>query len=456
MNIIETYNPPLSGGRISSPKIRGADQFSDEFGGLAEDAKRFELLKLVKRVGAYAGFTSKMVQLLEYYLVFTKDCDWKAGNRPIVYQALSKTALDFGVSERQIQKLERALFEVGALAWNDSGNHRRYGSRDAETGEIIYAYGVDLSPLAALRPFLIAKDHEKTLADEAWMETKRQISWYRSQIRSMIAEAREVKTLEHFSIQAESNYEGIAISIRTYMDIKDLRTLLEAHKDLYDVLMNTLEGASPSLSPTLKDDQMSHDYTSMGEQQFAHIDNTNKNKYDKSYNSSSRDHGSIKASEGSVRPSQSSKPYNDAPVTHSKEEILDSKEQWRAAISEELGRISWKQVLNACSDRFKQQFPIHDRPLAWSDIADAAAEMLPTLGISKSAWWEACSTLGRHGAAICIMVIDQKTQAGDMADRVRNPGGYLREMTARAKKGELNLHGSVFGLLKRGTGEHDA
>ena len=54
------------------------------------------------------------------------------------------------------------------------------------------------------------------------------------------------------------------------------------------------------------------------------------------------------------------------------------------------------------------------------------------------------------------MVIDQKSQAADPADRVRNPGGYLREMTARAKKGELNLHGSVFGLLKRGTGEHDA
>jgi hypothetical protein len=144
--------------------------------------------------------------------------------------------------------------------------------------------------------------------------------------------------------------------------------------------------------------------------QFAHIDNTNKTKYDKSYNSSSK---SIEASEGSVRPSQSSKPHKDAPVTLSKGEISDSKEQWRAAISEELGRISWKQVLNACSDRFKQQFPIHDRPLAWSDIVDAAAGMLPTLGISKSAWWEACGTLGRHGAAICIMVIDQKTQAAD-------------------------------------------
>jgi replication initiation protein RepC len=233
---------------------------------------------------------------------------------------------------------------------------------------------------------LIAKDSEKRLADEAWMETKRQISWYRSQIRSMIAEAREVRTLEHFSIQAESNYEGIAISIRTYMDIKDLRTLLDAHKDLYDVLMNTLEGTSPAL----KEDQMSHEYTSKDEQIGAYIDNTNKTKYDKSYNSSSK---SIKASEGSVADPRSSKPHKEAPVTLSKGEISDSKEQWRAAISEELGRISWKQVLNACSDRFKQQFPIHDRPLAWSDIVDAAAGMLPTLGISKSAWWEACSGL---------------------------------------------------------------
>lgn len=449
MNIIETYTPPQSGGRISSPKFRGADQFSAEFEGLAEDAKRYELLKLVKRVGSYAGFTSKMVQLLEYYLVFTKDCDWTAGNRPIVYQALSKTALDFGVSERQIQKLEKALFEVGAVAWNDSGNHRRYGTRDAETGEIVYAYGVDLSPLAALRPFLVAKESEKRQADEAWMETKRQISWYRSQIRSMIAEAREVRSLEHFSIQAERNYEGIAISIRTYMDQRDLNILLESHKDLYDVLMMTLESSSPAL----KSNEITDKETSKDEQQFAHIDNTNKFKYDKSYNSSSK---STEASEGSVRASQSSKPHKDAPVTLSKGEISDSKEQWRASISEELGRISWKQVLNACSDRFKAQFPVHDRPLAWSDIVDAAADMLPVLDISKSAWWDACSTLGRHGAAICIMIIDQKAQALDPSDRVRNPGGYLREMTVRAKKGELNLHGSVFGLLKRDIGEHDA
>jgi replication initiation protein RepC len=51
------------------------------------------------------------------------------------------------------------------------------------------------------------------------------------------------------------------------------------------------------------------------------------------------------------------------------------------------------------------------------------------------------------------MIIDRKAQ--DPAIQLRNPGGYLRGMTTRAKEGKLNLHGSIFGLLKR-EGEHDA
>jgi hypothetical protein len=43
-----------------------------------------------------------MIQLLDYYVVFTQDQDWQEGARPIVYQSLYKTALDFGVGERQI------------------------------------------------------------------------------------------------------------------------------------------------------------------------------------------------------------------------------------------------------------------------------------------------------------------------------------------------------------------
>jgi replication initiation protein RepC len=160
MENVSLYEPP-AGGRINSPKLRGAARLINDFEGLPEGVTRFDLLRLVKQAGPFAGFSAKMVQLLEYYILFTRDCDWAAHGQPIVYQALSRTALEFGVSERQIQRLEKDLFTIGALTWNDSGNHRRYGVR-ADDGEIMYGFGVDLTPLAALRKVLESETARKT------------------------------------------------------------------------------------------------------------------------------------------------------------------------------------------------------------------------------------------------------------------------------------------------------
>ncbi len=128
-----------SGTYTSTPKIRACLTDIEEHEGLSKDVDRYALLTLVKRVGKALGFTPRMIQLLDYYMSFTRECDWQRGARPIVFQSVSKTALDFGLSERQIQKLEKALFEIGALSWNDSGNHRRYGQRDSKTGGLLYA-----------------------------------------------------------------------------------------------------------------------------------------------------------------------------------------------------------------------------------------------------------------------------------------------------------------------------
>ena len=440
MENITTYNPPQSGGRLSSAKLRGITQIAEEFEGLPEDVNRFDLLKLVKRAGPAAGFSPRMIQLLEYYLLFTKDCDWLADARPIVYQSLSKTAMEFNVSERQIQRLEKELFSVGALTWNDSGNHRRYGVRDEQSGEIRFAYGVDLSPLAHLREVLVQRLEEKRNLDEAWMEAKRRISGYRGQIRSLIAEAAQIPSLERPTREAAHYYEGIAVSIRTYMSLTDLHSLLEEHKKLYAFILTAIEAAEPADTTA----SISQEYTSTDDSNVAHIYSTKNNQSDKSDTSSPQGRN---ASQGSVA----------ASIEKNSEDISRGKvmkEDWIAELSQEMGRISWKQVLAACSERFKAHLPMTGRTLDWSDIVDAASDLLPTLGISKAAWWEACGILGRHGAALCVVIIDQKVQ--DPEHLVRNPGGYLRAMVGQAKKGQLNLHGSIFGLLKRMEGKFDA
>jgi replication initiation protein RepC len=182
----------------------------------------------------------------------------------------------------------------------------------------------------------------------------------------------------------------------------------------------------------------------MDDMNDAHIYSTNQTQFDKSNLGSHEDktasRGSVAAPSGTI---------DEDPACGEAGEGKTA-----AEIAEEIGKITWKQVINAASDRFTSYFPHPGKARDFHDIVDAAYALLPVLGIHKSAWHEACAVLGRNGAAICVMIIDQKAQ--DPQLKIRNPGGYLREMTARAKRGELNLHGSVFGLLKRGERKHDA
>jgi replication initiation protein RepC len=80
---------------------------------------------------------------------------------------------------------------------------------------------------------------------------------------------------------------------------------------------------------------------------------------------------------------------------------------------------------------------------AWPDVVDAADYLRANLGISRSAWIDACQTLGRNDAAAAVAIIAAK------GSEIASAGGYLRGMTARARAGRLNLQGSLWGLAER-------
>jgi replication initiation protein RepC len=115
-----------------------------------------------------------------------------------------------------------------------------------------------------------------------------------------------------------------------------------------------------------------------------------------------------------------------------------------------LQHITLKQALNASSDRFKDHIPLEQRAMNWHDVVTAAYSLKGELHISQNAWSHACVTLGRTGAAICLLLTDQATQRAD--DPVRKPAGYFNAMINRAKSGELHLNKSIFGILKREDG----
>lgn len=362
-----------------------------------------------------------MIHLLDYYMAFTRDVDWEQGARPIVYQSQSRTALDMGVSERQIQKLEKALFEAGAITWNSSGNHKRYGQRHPKSGRLIYAYGVELTPLAALASKLEEKLQEKVLRDAAWMETKRQVSWYRSQILAILREGQEEKEQRKDWSSFQKRYDSISIQIRTSIDLSALRDLWNRHKSLYSELRSILdaecrENPEPILEASIAKETPK--CSSKGERKFVHYKSTTQKPFNK-LNTGSPSGNCFQ--ESVVEPPQANR-IPDSGVQHVK-----------------LGM-----AISASSQRFRDHLPATPD---WRDIVDAAYKIRVKLGISQESWGEACRLLGRNGAALCVLITDQASLRTE--NRARQPAAYFTGLIKRSSRSDLNIHRTIFGLIGR-------
>lgn len=80
-------------------------------------------------------------------------------------------------------------------------------------------------------------------------------------------------------------------------------------------------------------------------------------------------------------------------------------------------------------------------------LIDAAAQLLPVLGINHSAWEDAIDAMGPYGATLAVLLIDANRT--HPRSPVRNPGGALRAWTRRHRGGGLNMVGSLIGLARR-------
>jgi replication initiation protein RepC len=78
----------------------------------------------------------------------------------------------------------------------------------------------------------------------------------------------------------------------------------------------------------------------------------------------------------------------------------------------------------------------------WAEIVTAADHLRGELGVSKPLWGEACVVMGRERAAIAVAIVSAKPASYFTT----TPGGYFHGMVMKAKKGELNLDRTVWGL----------
>ncbi|MNV07765.1 hypothetical protein D3C71_982140 [compost metagenome] len=83
----------------------------------------------------------------------------------------------------------------------------------------------------------------------------------------------------------------------------------------------------------------------------------------------------------------------------------------------------------------------------WRDLMSAAVVVRSMLGVSASAYEEACEAMGPENAAVAIACILERS------NMINSAGGYLRDLTRRSERGEFSLGPMLMALL-RTNGEH--
>ncbi|PWJ88215.1 replication initiation protein RepC [Mesorhizobium loti] len=79
---------------------------------------------------------------------------------------------------------------------------------------------------------------------------------------------------------------------------------------------------------------------------------------------------------------------------------------------------------------------------SWRDFMITAAQVRGYLGVSPSAYEDACHTMGQETAAVVIACILQRSQ------HINSAGGYLRVLTEKARVGEFSVGPMLMAALR--------
>ncbi|PVE23448.1 replication initiation protein RepC [Microvirga sp. KLBC 81] len=362
---------------------------------MAEKWKVFDNLREAKTA---LGISDRALSVLNALLTFHQDTTLQLGSDLIVFP--SNKALTFranGMSPATLRRHLAALVQAGLVIRRDSPNGKRY-ARKGEGGSIEQAFGFDLSPLVAR-----AAEFE-SLAEEARAERKaryllrEEITLLRRDISKTIAVAQE----------------------------EDLAGPWNDLLARFDALNET----PPRSAETAVLEAIAADLRAL----WADVDNALKSQLKIDDMSATESH--------SERHYQSSKPN---PLLDSEQGLQGRLEETSAPQPEArqppIRAFSLSLVLQACPD-IAMYTKGGQGISTWGELVTAAGVVRGALGISPSAWKDACAVMGDEDAAIVVAAMLQRSEM------IVSASGYLRNLTNRAREGKFSVGPMVMALLR--------
>ncbi|ARO32826.1 replication initiation protein RepC 1 (plasmid) [Rhizobium sp. NXC14] len=342
------------------------------------------------------GVQSNSLAVLDALLSFYPENELRQDAQLIVFPSNAQLALRaHAMAGATLRRHIAILVEAGLIVRKDSANGKRYARKSGD-GQIESAFGFDLSPLLA-RAEELAMLAQQVTADRAALRRAREsLTICRRDVRKLITAAMEEGADGDWQ-SVEDVYVALVGRIPRVPTLAGTTAILDEMQMLREEVLNRLE--------MLEDSQNNSTNDAHGEQ---HIQNSKPESPPESEPCSRNGQG--------AKPSSSHQPSN-----------------------EQRGAFPLGLVLKACPT-------IVDYAPggvgSWRDLMSAAVVVRSMLGVSPSAYQNACEALGPENAAVAVACILER------ASFINSAGGYLRDLTRRSERGEFSLGPMIMALLR--------
>ena len=346
------------------------------------------------------GLRDRALAVLNALLSFFPETELEEGDNLIVFPSNAQLSVRAnGIAGTTLRENLGILVDGGIVSRRDSPNGKRYARKDGQ-GEIRDAYGFSLAPL------LVRAEEFALLAQEAAAERRHlqmlreRITILRRDVRKLVAAAIEEGAKgDWLAIEAELVTE--LFDLKRKKTIEDLQKVAERLADLHARALNMLELRA-------------------------------KNKKSAANASEIRDHIQNSTTESS-NDSEPALNTGRAAAICPTEPLLETKSATAAEIPTADARkpLPLSAVTRACPDI--RAYGPGGAVENWRELMAAAVVVRSMLGVSPSAYEEACAVMGPENAAITLACMLER------AGHIQSPGGYLRDLTRRAARGQFSV-----------------
>ncbi|MGJ7037549.1 replication initiation protein RepC [Shinella sp. BE166] len=362
-------------------------------------ADKWKVFRDASEARVLLGLQDRSLAVLDALLSFYPENELRQDAQLVVFPSNAQLSIRaHGIAGATLRRHLAFLVEAGLVIRKDSANGKRYARKD-RSGTIESAFGFDISPLL-LRAEELAEMAQKVASERAaFRRAKEELTIRRRDVRKLISAAIEEGAPGDWAA-IEDIYISLVSQIPRSPTMADAIKISAELTLLQEKVVNMLENIDNSKN-----------MSSSAAQSGRHIQNSKPESIYELEPSSEKELGAI--------PNENLKPNAQPPFPFP------------------LGL-----VLKACQEI--SAYGPAGTIGSWRDMMSAAVVARSMLGISPSAYEEACEVMGPENAAVTLGCILER------AGHINSPGGYLRNLTSRARRGEFSLGPVLMALLRSG------